>query len=122
MDLLNIVLIAGLLSLAIAFLVQARRKPFGGAPPALGIRREAALERHLSKESEKLLTREVMGKDRRFFLDVERGDRGRYLRISELERRAKSEEQGFTIIVFEHEIPGFYKALRDCVKQMGKEV
>ncbi|MFI5200940.1 MAG: hypothetical protein ACHQNE_00955 [Candidatus Kapaibacterium sp.] len=84
-----------------------------------GVRREAAVARHVPKANTHLFKREVISGGRRFFFDVEQGDRGKYLRISELEKSTAGGEKAYTLIVFEREIIGFQKALTDSVREMG---
>jgi hypothetical protein len=85
-----------------------------------GIRREAALERHVPKANRQIFKREVISGGRRFFFDVEEGERGKYLRISELEKSTAGKEKAFTLLIFEREILGFQRALNEAVEKMAK--
>lgn len=78
------------------------------------------MKREVPKRNQRLMTREVMSRGRRFFFDVEQGERGRYLKISELELDSKKDEKGYTIIVYQHEIKGFAKALNDALRTLEK--
>ena len=122
----DLILFIALLAAVVIIVVLIRKvsssteAPNGTKKPKLpGVRREAAQERQLPKSNQHLFTREVMAGNRRFFFDVDEGERGKYLRISEVEQARGKQERAFTLIVFEREIKGFYKALKDAADKMG---
>lgn len=84
-----------------------------------GVRREAARARQIPKSKEHLFTREVVSGKRRFFFDVDQSERGKVLKISELETGDDKQEKAFTLVVFEREIKGFHRALTDAIQQMA---
>jgi hypothetical protein len=78
---------------------------------------EAAMAREVPKIMDRIFTREVVAGRRRFFFDLGNGTQQRVLKISELEKVGK-EEKAYTLIVYEREIPGFYRALTDAMKKL----
>lgn len=119
----NLVLLLILVALVVLGVLWVWRAPKRSQSRNLlpGVRREAAQNRQIPKSNERLFTREVTTGKRRFFFDVDQSERGKVLKISELETGDDKKEKAFTLVVFEREIKGFQRALNDAVREMGVE-
>ena len=90
----------------------------GKSPEKLpGVRRVAAMNREAPKLLRSIFTREVTAGRRRFFFDLGVGSYERVLKISEIENEGRK-ETAYTLIVYEREIQGFYRALTDTMAKL----
>jgi hypothetical protein len=97
--------------------LPAKEKKGKGPEKLPGVRREAAMQREAPKVTRNIFTREVRAGRRRFYFDLGMGSQERVLKISEMETEGRK-ETAYTLIVYEREIQGFYRALTDTMAKL----